>query len=350
MNERGGKGGAGTCFHTFTHVSRHVHLHTYTHTQQNLAAEGDAQRVSLSWDAPTALAPAVAGAAAPAASGVPDFVILTIRDAATGAVVKDHMTTGAKAQVVLEMPPGAAGYVATAAWFDSSTNQRGLANAGVQFMTAAAPLKGKVACLGGSQFSQVMQKSKLPGLAESYQLSLLGTYPTTLHKGQKVRLTFDVVSETATQLLVNVLSKTDFKWVGGKTLAVPARTDRVFNMEFTIDGQVQNKEEYFIDALLVADPKDYTTAFVEDTSADKIMGVARPDPAALAAAAAAANAPPPGGAVVGGPVPPLAPAGPGGAGVIAAPATPGVMVPSPPGAAAPAAVTVAAANGGGPGQ
>ena len=307
------------------------------------------QRVSLSWDPP---APGM-----PAAGAAPDFVILTIRDAATGALVKDHMTTGAKGSVVLEMPPGAAGYAASAAWFDSAKSRRGPPGPYVDFGTTAAALKGKVACLAGSQFSQVRQVSGLPGMADKYQLSLLGTYPTTLHKGQHVKLTFDVVSETATQLLVNILSKNDFKWVGGKVVALPPRTDRVLNVEFNIEAAVQNKDEYFIDALLVADAKDLTTAYVEDQSADKIFGVARPDAAANAAAnAAAANAPPPGGAVVApqgagpgpgpgpgfgpGPGAPGAPGGPGG--------PPGIGAPLP-GAAAPAAVTVAAANGAGPG-
>ena len=65
------------------------------------------------------------------------------------------------------------------------------------------------------------------GLDDKYQLGVLGTYPSTLRKGQKVRLTFGVVSETASQLMVNVLNKNDFTWVGGKVINVPAKTDKV---------------------------------------------------------------------------------------------------------------------------
>jgi len=40
-----------------------------------------------------------------------------------------------------------------------------------------------------------MKKSAKPGLAEKYQLGIVGDYPTTIRPMQVMKLTFDVVSE-----------------------------------------------------------------------------------------------------------------------------------------------------------
>lgn len=286
-----------------------------------VVAQGDLKRVALTWNPP-----------APGADA-PDFIIIAIKDP-TGAVVKSHMTTAAKGQVVLALPVGINTYTVETSWFNSPKATRGARSAPVAFTTTAELTKGKPACLAGTQFAEVKIKSPKDGMGEKYQIGILGTYPMTLRKGQKVRLTFGVVSETATSLMVNVLNKNDFTWVAGKVVQVPAKTDKVMDIEFTVEQDIKNKEEYFIDALLVMDVKDYTTAFVEDTSAGKIMGIAKPIPGAAAAANAAAAAQEAAAAAAAADVAPPA----GAAAGAADPAGPGVM----PAGAAPA--VVAAAN------
>jgi len=61
-----------------------------------------------------------------------------------------------------------------------------------------------------------MKKSAKPGLAEKYQLAIVGDYPTTVRPFQTVKLTLDVVSEGPSTLMINVLAKSDFSWAGGK--------------------------------------------------------------------------------------------------------------------------------------
>ena len=192
---------------------------------------------------------------APPAEG-PDFVIITVKNAA-GQLVRDHMTTAAKSNVVLPLPVGAAPYNVDISYFNSANSKRGPRSEPIAFETKAELTKGKAACLAGTQFTEQLKKSAKDG--DKYQMAILGTYPTTLHTGQKVRLTFDVVSETATSLMVNLLSKKDFKWVGGKTVAIPAKTNKFMTVEFPLSEAINNKEEYFVDALLVKDPKDYKT-------------------------------------------------------------------------------------------
>jgi len=194
---------------------------------QNVYAEGDFKRVSLKWDAP------IPGPTAP------DFIIISIKDALTGLLVKDYMTTAAKGNVVLPLPPLAATYTVDMSFLASAKNARGIRSLPVPFQTQAELTKGKPACLAGTQFTEALHASTRDGLGALYQIGVLGTYPTTLTQGQKVRLTFGVVSETASQLMVNILNKNDFTWVAGKIVNVPAKTDKMMNVEFTVVNMVR---------------------------------------------------------------------------------------------------------------
>eukprot|EP00624_Nannochloropsis_granulata_P001680 evm.model.NODE_18202_length_11457_cov_28.556341.2 len=245
---------------------------------QNVVAEGDYERVSLKWDTP------IPG------PNTPDFIIISIKDAATGLLVKDHMTTAAKGSVVLPLPTAAAVYSVDMSYLSSTKNIRGIRSPPLPFQSQAALAKGTATCLAGTQFTESLHASTREGLGDLYQIGVLGTYPTTLTQGQKVRLTFGVVSETGTQLMVNILKKDDFTWVAGKIVDVPAKTNKLMNVEFTVMSEIKNKEEYFIDALLLQDATDYTTALVEDTSANQIFGVDTPDSVGVTAVGAATAA------------------------------------------------------------
>jgi len=194
---------------------------------ENVMAEGDYERVSLKWDAPTP------------GPNSPDFIIISIKDAATGLLVKDHMTTAAKGNVVLPLPTAAAAYTVDMSYLSSAKNVRGVRSPPLPFQTQAALTKGTAACLAGTQFTESLHKSTREGLGDLYQIGVLGTYPTTLTQGQKVRLTFGVVSETATQLMVNILKKDDFTWAAGKIVNVPAKTNKLMNVEFTVMSEVR---------------------------------------------------------------------------------------------------------------
>lgn len=267
----------------------------------NVQADGEFERVSVTWE-PHAPGP-----------NAPDFITISIRDATTHELVKEHMTTAAKGAVVLPLPSAPADYTVDMSWVSSSRNARGIRTWPVAFSSKAELTTGKLACLAGTQFAEELKSSPIAGLGDQYQIALLGTYPTTLAQGQQVRLTFDVVSATASQLMVNILDKNDYSWLAGKVVNIPAKTERIVVVDFTIDTevgltvppdclldaadplplrsissllclpQVTHKAEYFIDALLIQDAKDYTSALVEDTSAGGIVGIAVPDATPVAA-------------------------------------------------------------------
>ncbi|KAM3569457.1 hypothetical protein VYU27_008451, partial [Nannochloropsis oceanica] len=225
-----------------------------------IVVEGGYKLATISWTAPRG-------------DQIPDYVIVTINDA-KGAIVKSIMVTANKATADVRLDATADTYTAELSFYDSATTTRGPRAKRVQFTTNGVPSKDKKNCIY-DPFELKMKKGAKPGQADKYQLGIVGDYPTTIRAKQTMKLTFNIVSETATTLMVNLLAKGDFTWVGGKVVPVPAGTDGLMTVLFTVEGEIMDKEEYYVDALLLKDPKDYKSSFVAD-SVSKIFGVVKP--------------------------------------------------------------------------
>ncbi|EWM22535.1 hypothetical protein Naga_100290g1 [Nannochloropsis gaditana] len=184
------------------------------------------------------------------------------------------MVTANKATTDVRLPAQAETYLAELSFYDSTHGNRGPRATSVKFTTAAAPSKKKKECIF-DPFELKMKKSAKPGLAEKYQLAIVGDYPTTVRPFQTVKLTLDVVSEGPSTLMINVLAKSDFSWAGGKIVPVPPGANGLMTVLFDMEGDLVDKEEYSIDALLLKDAKDYKSAYVSDT-VKKVFGVLTP--------------------------------------------------------------------------
>jgi hypothetical protein len=75
---------------------------------------------------------------------------------------------------------------------------------------------------------------------------------------QKVKVTLSAFASKAADLMINVLNKKSFDWAGGKTVPLEAGFDGLLTVEFTLDGEVKNEQEYFMHALLIPPGGDYT--------------------------------------------------------------------------------------------
>ncbi len=51
----------------------------------------------------------------------------------------------------------------------------------------------------------------------------------------------------------------DFLWAGGATVPVKKGHTGLLTVNFKLEGDVEGKKEYYIDALLTKDKKDYKT-------------------------------------------------------------------------------------------
>lgn len=208
-----------------------------------MTAIGDFKRVQVQWTA--------------AADAGPDFVVITVKSW-DGLVSKTLTMSSKRTSAVIDLPEGGLAYTATLSWFDARINKRGLKTNPIGFETLAQRSAKSVVPCTGSDFEEGL-KTKSQGTAgriRDFGIAIVGNYPSQVAKGQKVKVTVDVLSSVGVELLVNLLDNKKYEWMGGKALPIAPGQDGLLTVEFTVEGDVEGKE-LFIDAVLVPSANEY---------------------------------------------------------------------------------------------
>lgn len=212
-----------------------------------MTAQGDFKRVQVQWTA--------------AADGGPDFVIINVKSTDNN-VIKTQTMSSKRTSALVDLPEGKKTYTVTLSWFDSRVNKRGLKSDPVGFDSLAVrAAKSQVPCTGSDFEEGLKTKTQgggglLGGRIRDFGIAIVGNYPSQVAKGQRVKVTIDVLSSVAVELLVNLLDNKKYDWMGGKALPIAANHDGLLTVEFTVEGDVEGKE-LFLDAVLVPSANEY---------------------------------------------------------------------------------------------